>query len=465
MKHTFLFLTLLLSGFGLKAQDFCKPGSIFFDLNKSDLKPAGKSLVDSLVTSMNGSDFAFEVYGYTDTSNTDDYNKKLSQSRIDAVLAYLKEKSITPKEIRTFNEGEDFNSNNLRKDAAFQRRVDVYLTPMEGSDVVFRSEDDVIVKRDIASFGDCGICALKPKIKYLQTEDEANENGIDLVTDKGERLETYGMALFDIDTCSFMSAEEQRKIRTCMQLPAKKWDPKVELFELIECPGNDIWKKLPDTMKRDPELKIVNFCSYARRINLDIIVPDINLILPEESNRGKSFYIHYPPQNSIERLYNDTTILLSSVSEVISYFPAKNGWYLFKAKSQAIKKDFYNRDSLSPKYSCLIYALDYEYAPSKGEIELKVKLKDVDKVGYYNADFDLFVPFERISENTYRGHRYQNGFELCYIKNDRYYVEKSKAKNLKIKTKNGCSKAKVKRFYLFKKKQLKWKRAKRRELK
>ncbi|MNJ84927.1 putative lipoprotein YiaD precursor [compost metagenome] len=464
MKQTILFLSLLLSSFGLNAQYFCKPGSIFFDLNKSDLKPEGKLLVDSLVASMDGSEFVFEVYGFTDTSNTDDYNKKLSQNRIDAVLTYLKEKKITPKEIRTFNEGEDFNSNNLRKDAAFQRRVDVYLTPMEGSDVVFRSVDGVIVKRDISSFGDCGICALKPKIKYLQTEDEAKQNGISLMTDKNERLETYGMALFDIDTCSSLSEEEQKKIRTCMQLPAERWDEKVELFELIERPGNDIWKKLPDTMKRDPEQKTVSFCSDARWINLDLIVPDLSLILPEESNSGKSFFIHYPPIKDVEKLHNDTTILLASVDEVISYFSVQNDWYLFKAKSQVIISHFLNRDSVSP-YAYLVYVSDYELAASKGKVELKMKLKDVDKVGYYNADFDLFVPLERMTGNRYSGHIYQNGFELCYIKNERYYVEKNKAKNLKIKVKNGRSKAKVKRFYLFKKNKLSWKRAKRRELK
>ncbi|WP_300662642.1 OmpA family protein [Fluviicola sp.] len=466
MKHTFLFLSLLLSGFGLNAQDFCKSSSIFFDLNKSDLKPVGKLLVDSLVTSLNGSGFIFEVYGYTDTSNTNDYNKKLSQSRIDAVLAYLKEKNVVPKEIRTFNEGEDFISNNRRKDAAFQRRVDIYLTPMEGSDVVFRSKDGVIVKRDISSFGDCGICALKPKMKYLQSEAEANENGIDLITDKNERLITYGMVLFDIDPCSSIPEEEQKRIRTCMELPAVRWDSGVELFELIEQPGNDIWKKLQDTMKRDPEQKTVRFCSNARKINCDLIDGPgraFQLILPIESNSGKSLFLYYD-QRKPEKLLNDTVPLKRGVETVLSYFNLENDWYLFKEQSGKIMKEFSNRDPASPN-TCLIYVPDYKLAPSKGEIELKMKLKDIDKVGYYHADFDLFVPLERISGNTYSGHMYQNGFELCYIKNDRYYIEKNKAKSLKIKTKNGHSKAKIRRLYLFKKKQLKWKRVKRTELK
>lgn len=415
---------------------------------------------------MSNSDFVFEVYGYTDTSNTDDYNKKLSQSRIDAVLTYLKDRKVTPKEIRTFNEGEDFISSDLRKNAAFQRRVDVYLTPLEGSDVVFRSADGVTVKRDISSFGDCGICALKPKMKYLQSETEANANGIDLITDKGERLITYGMVLFDIDPCSSVPEEEQKKIRTCMELPAVRWDARVELFELIEQPGNDIWRKLQDTMKRDPEQKTVKFCTTARYINCDMIDrpgSPFNLILPEESNSGKSFYLYYD-QRKPEKLLNDTMPFKRGVETVVSYFSFENDWYLFKETSGRIMKEFSNRDSVFPN-NCLVYVPDYELAPSKGVLELKMKLKDIDKVGYYNADFDLFVPLERISGSIYSGHRYQNGFELCYIKNDRYYVEKNKAKNLKIKTKNGKSKAKVKRFYLSEKKHLKWKRVKRIEMK
>lgn len=466
MKHTFLFLLLLLCSFSLHSQDFCKQSSIFFDLNKSDLKLAGKSLLDSLVSSMNSSDFVFEVYGYTDTSNTDDYNKKLSQSRIDAVLTYLKDRKVTPKEIRAFNEGEDFISSDLRKNAAFQRRVDVYLTPIEGSEVVFRSVDGVTVKRDISSFGDCGICALKPKMKYLQSETEANANGIDLVTDKGERLITYGMVLFDIDPCSSVPEEEQKKIRTCMELPAIRWDTRVELFELIEQPGNDIWRKLSDSMKRDPEQKTVKFCTTARYINCDMIDrpgSSFNLILPEESNAGKSFYLYYD-QLKPERLLNDTMPLKRGVETVVSYFSFENDWYLFKELSGRIMSEFSNRDSVSPN-NCLVYLPDYERVPSKGIIELKIKLKGIGKVGYYNADFDLFAPLKRISGNIYSGHRYENGFELCYIKNDRYYVEKNKAKNLKIKTKNGKSKAKLKRFYLSEKKHLKWRRVKRLEMK
>ncbi len=463
MKYLFSFSLLFFSLFDLNAQDFCKASSIFFDLNKSGLKSQGIKTIDSLVKSTNGSDFILEVYGYTDTSNTTDYNRKLSQNRIDAVLSHLKSKNVFPKEIRTFNEGEDFNSSIQSKNAAFQRRVDVYLTPMEGNDVVFKSSSGVVVKRDLSSFGDCGICALKPKIRYLQNEADAKANGIDLVTDKGEPLETYGMALFDIDTCSSLSPEARKNIRNCIRMPAIRWDKRVELFELVEQPGNDVWKAIQDSFVRDPELKIVQFCTNARYINCDVIVKRI-LIVPERSvsGKGKSFFITNTAGKTI-KLLNDTVVFPSDQERLVSCFPADRDWYLFQMPAQKIFRQFTNRDSLSPDFAA-IYESDYLVASPKGVIELKVKKKDIDKVGYYHPDFDLFIPLERRNGNRWYGEIYQDGFELCYIKNTRYFVEKNKGKRIKMKSKDGHSYGKIKQFYFLKKNRLSWRNAKRREL-
>ena len=464
MKHLFSILLLFFSLFNLQAQDFCKASSVFFDLNKSELTPQGIKTIDSLVNSMNGSDFILEVYGYTDTSNTDSYNRKLSQSRIDAVLSYLKSKNILPREIRTFNEGEDFNSSIQSKNAAFQRRVDIYLTPMEGNDVVFKSASGVIVKRDLSTFGDCGVCALKPKIRYLQNEADAKANGIDLITDKGEPLETYGMALFDIDTCSSLSPEARKNIRNCIQMPASRWDNRVELFELVERPGNDVWRLLQDSFARDPELKVVRFCTNVGYVNCDVRVRQIGLILPERSvsGKGKSYFITNTDRKPI-KLFNDTAVFPSDQELVVSYFPVDRDWYLFQMPAQKILRQFTNRDSLSPDFAT-VYESDYLVASPKGFIELKVKKKNIDKVGYYHRDFDLFIPLERSGGNVWKGDIYQDGFELCYIRNNRYFVEKNKGKRIRMKSKDGHSFGKIKQFYLFKKNRLSWRSAKRREL-
>ncbi|WP_430402212.1 OmpA family protein [Fluviicola sp.] len=465
MKYLVSLFILFLSLSNLQAQEeFCKASSVFFDLNKSKLRSEGQSTLDSLFLAMNGYEFILEAYGYADTSHTSVYNRKLSQQRIDGVLSYLKSKGVKPKEIRVFNEGEDFNELIFSKVAAFQRRVDIYLTPVEGDDVIFKSETGVVITRELSSFGDCGICALKPKMKYLQTENEANANGIDLITDKGERLVTYGMVLFDIDTCASIPEEKQRTIETCMEMPAPVWNNQVKLFELVEQSGNDNWRLLGDTVIYDSIAHVVRFCSRARRVNCDLILDNynptpLNLILPEETQTGKSFFIHVSPKNS-EKLYNDTVKFPNDIETVISYFKIGKDWYLFRDERTRIVRQFLNRDSVSPT-SCLIYASDYKIAPSIGEIELKVKLKSYDKIGYYNPDFDLFVPLERQDGSTYYGQMYQNGFELCYLKNDRYYIEKNQAKKLKVKMKDGHAHAKIKQTYFLKKNRLGWKRAKR----
>ncbi|WP_343633345.1 OmpA family protein [Fluviicola sp.] len=462
MKYLFSFLLLSLSLSYLQAQDFCKASSVFFDLNRSELKPAGIITIDSLVKSMNGSEFILEVYGYTDTSNTADYNRKLSQSRIESVLNHLKSTQVVPKEIRTFNEGEDFNSSQQSKHAGFQRRVDIYLTPMEGNDVVFKSSSGVIVKRDLATFGDCGICALKPKIRYLQNEADAKANGIDLFTDREEPLETYGMALFDIDTCSSLSPEERRNMRTCMQMPASKWNRRVELFELVEQPGNDVWRLLNDSWERDSIRETVRFCSRSGRINLDVRKRKIGLILPEASTTGKSFFT-FLPERPVLKLANDTLDFPSDVHQVISYYAVGRDWHLFLQPAQKIRRLYINRDSLSPNYAT-IYESDYLVASPKVEIELKVKKKNIDKVGYYHRDFDLFIPLERRGGNSWYGTIYEDGFELCYIKNTRYFIEKNKGKKIRMKQKDGHQYGKIKQFYLLKKNRLSWRNAKRREL-
>lgn len=446
MKHLFALFVLLFSSCIIHAQGFCKPTSIFFDLNKSELNPAGKMLIDSLVESVEAPDFILEIYGYTDTSNTDNYNRKLSQNRINAVLGYLKKQQVSPKEIRSFNEGEDFTSSNLNKNAAFQRRVDLYITPMDGSDVVFKSPEGIVVKRNLASFGDCGICALRPEIKYQWAKTEVNQ--------AGEKLTMYGMILFDVDTCPSVLKEEQNNLKMDLESYTINWDDRSALNGL----ANESRIQTPDRTYWDSVHKVLRLYTVFRRRSCEIDVIDDKrvpkLVLPEESLKGRSFYIYGQP-SSVQRLLNDTTLLKSSVSEVVSYFPVGTDWYLFRDKAWKIIHSFLNRDSVSPDI-CLVTVPDYRVVSPTGEITLKVKLKGIEKIGYYNKEFDLLIEMEHVSAKTYSGQMYRDGFELCYVKKGRYYLERNKAKRLKIKAKNGRSKATLKQSYLLKKNQLKW---------
>jgi OOP family OmpA-OmpF porin len=79
---------------------------VFFDFDKSVLKPEGKAKLDDLVSKIKG--IALEVIiaiGHTDSIGSVEYNLKLSVRRAEAVKAYLVSKGIEPNRIYTEGKG------------------------------------------------------------------------------------------------------------------------------------------------------------------------------------------------------------------------------------------------------------------------------------------------------------------------------------------------------------------------
>jgi len=79
-----------------------------FDFDKAVLKPGGKQALDDLVSKLGGIKYdTIVAIGYADRIGADDYNKKLSLRRAEAVKAYLvKEKGIPADKIFTDGKGE-----------------------------------------------------------------------------------------------------------------------------------------------------------------------------------------------------------------------------------------------------------------------------------------------------------------------------------------------------------------------
>lgn len=79
-----------------------------FDFDKAVLKPGGKQALDDLVGKLGGIKYdTIVAIGYADRIGADDYNKKLSLRRAEAVKAYLvKEKGIPADKIFTDGKGE-----------------------------------------------------------------------------------------------------------------------------------------------------------------------------------------------------------------------------------------------------------------------------------------------------------------------------------------------------------------------
>ncbi|MBI3778018.1 MAG: OmpA family protein [Gammaproteobacteria bacterium] len=106
-----------------------KAGALF-DVGKADLKPAGKSELDAMVSKIKDNNTQIEqvtVTGHTDSAGASDYNRKLSERRAEAVKAYLVSKGLSGDRIVTKGAGdsEPVASNKTAAGRTQNRRVDI----------------------------------------------------------------------------------------------------------------------------------------------------------------------------------------------------------------------------------------------------------------------------------------------------------------------------------------------------
>lgn len=106
-----------------------KAGALF-DVGKADLKPAGKSELDAMVSKIKDNNTQIEqvtVTGHTDSAGASDYNRKLSERRAEAVKAYLVSRGLSSDRIVTRGAGdsEPVASNKTAAGRTQNRRVDI----------------------------------------------------------------------------------------------------------------------------------------------------------------------------------------------------------------------------------------------------------------------------------------------------------------------------------------------------
>ena len=100
----------------------------FFDFDKSILKPAGRAMLDDLVSKVSGLNLEVIIaVGHTDSIGTEAYNQRLSVRRAEAVKAYLVSKGIERNRVYTEGKGErqPIASNKTAAGRAQNRRVEI----------------------------------------------------------------------------------------------------------------------------------------------------------------------------------------------------------------------------------------------------------------------------------------------------------------------------------------------------
>ena len=104
---------------------------ILFELNKSTLKSDAKVVLAKLagiLLVMN--DFQILVEGYTDSSGTPEYNKKLSKKRAEAVVSFMSKQGINPKRSSSIGYGieKPIADNSTAEGRKQNRRVEIVLS-------------------------------------------------------------------------------------------------------------------------------------------------------------------------------------------------------------------------------------------------------------------------------------------------------------------------------------------------
>ncbi|MBP8066145.1 MAG: OmpA family protein [Flavobacterium sp.] len=105
--------------------------SVNFDFNKSTLTPTAKQNLDKLVPVFKQyPDTDIQIYGYTDSKGSDEYNLNLSEQRAAAVKSYLGSKGLSSSRFKTVGMGEadPIADNETDSGRAKNRRVEFAIT-------------------------------------------------------------------------------------------------------------------------------------------------------------------------------------------------------------------------------------------------------------------------------------------------------------------------------------------------
>lgn len=103
---------------------------VLFAFNKSDLTPAARSELDSLMAKLQNADVvSIKVVGHTDSVGSDAYNQALSERRASSVADYLLSQGLAPNKLTSEGKGESepIADNETEGGRAKNRRVELHI--------------------------------------------------------------------------------------------------------------------------------------------------------------------------------------------------------------------------------------------------------------------------------------------------------------------------------------------------
>ncbi len=116
------------------------PDGVTFATGSYTINQTFRDTLDKVAQSLRDyPDSLIDVYGYTDSTGSADFNQKLSEQRAGAVAAYLVSRGVSSARIRSQGFGEDptkfKGDNNTEFGRALNRRVEIKIIPITQEDV------------------------------------------------------------------------------------------------------------------------------------------------------------------------------------------------------------------------------------------------------------------------------------------------------------------------------------------
>ena len=239
----FVFLSVIL--YHTATAQICdKKTTVFFESDQYAVPSVEEKKLHNLTNqfSQKTDTFLLEIYAFTDSIASVDYNYKLAQNRFKSIVTYLKKNSVAYFEIieKVRGEAAPLSSNATEEGRAKNRRVEIFYFKISEGLITLKGKGGMEMGVGKDFFAPCGICETNPKLTEIFNNDEAARAGVPLTT---------------IDGCELVSAGMVNLNFNCKERPKRdkdgKVDPKYCQDVIIKMPGSkfddemQIWNSTP----------------------------------------------------------------------------------------------------------------------------------------------------------------------------------------------------------------------------
>jgi len=450
MRLLTIISAFILLSFNSYSQKYCTKTSVYFDLNKSELTSQSINSLDSLSKALKGKELAIELYAFTDSSASNQYNLELSQKRNAAVRSYLELKKNLETNYK-FTEkhfGESQNGTNANDDA-YYRRVDIFLVPMRNGKLLF-SEGNEEMELPADYFEPCGICATKPKLKGLYTAEEAREENVEFTSNEGISLVTAGTVKLDFDPCG-----TKKKSKTaCLTffIKSAKYDPEMTIWSADTINGIIYWRNTGEKPSWDSVQSRYYFCGADPIHNLDknLVVYSADIIFPKEFStiKSKITMLYEKPLLSQFDSVSVNNIGINKKTATKSIGKINNTSYYFSGNIYQYVEDIDSTANNEIRYhfKCRVPLSAFtQMTFSDTTIKFMYKKKaKVENIGIYVIPVTDFFPFlETLPKNQLRTAKPLSENQVAIIRKDKIYVADLRTLKVKYKKRKNLEKIKL----------------------